>query len=115
MYRQVKEALFADIAFHPGGNFTAPRTVIKCICWGPCIKYGNKLCFSFILPVGDLGLPLGYKSNPRACIEQIIANQEKRDNDKLERKYDLNLARLNNFSLELYENNLFENYFKKKY
>jgi len=69
VYKDVKDALFADIMFHPGGHFTAPRTVVKCICWGESIKYGgNKLCFSFILPVGELGLPIGYKANPRECI-----------------------------------------------
>jgi hypothetical protein len=49
--------------------FTAPRTILKCVCWGEKIKYGeNKLCFSFMLPVKDLGMPIGYKANPMECI-----------------------------------------------
>lgn len=69
VYKDVKDAIFADIVFHNGGNFSAPRTVIKCVCWGDSIKYGNKLCYSFLLPVGDMGLPIGYKANARECIE----------------------------------------------
>ena len=34
VYKDVKNAIFADIVFHPGGFFTAPRTILKCICWG---------------------------------------------------------------------------------
>ncbi len=34
-----------------------------------------------------------------------------RRHTKMEKKYDMGLAKMNNFSREYYENNLFENYF----
>ena len=40
-----------------------------------------------------------------------MRDRESRRNERLERRHDINLARLNNFSLEQYENNTFENYF----
>lgn len=103
--------LFADIIFHPGGNFTAPRTVMKCICWGDMLKYGGKLCFTNLLPVSELGLPIGYKANAKECMDQALLDQMKRRHAKMERKWDLGLVRMNNFSREQYENNVFENYF----
>mmetsp|Transcript_15241 Transcript_15241/g.23522 ORF Transcript_15241/g.23522 Transcript_15241/m.23522 type:complete len:135 (+) Transcript_15241:373-777(+) len=96
VYKNPKEALFASIVDHVGGNFTAPRTVLKCICWGTPLEYGRKLCFSFILPVNDLGLPMGYRSNPRECIQEIREAKRKRQDKKMEDKYDLNLLRMNN-------------------
>ena len=111
VYKDVQDAIFADIVFHEGGLFTAPRTILKCICWGDKIAYGKKLCFSYILPVNDLGLPMGYKANGRECAELAIAERERRHNERLEVKHDLGLVRMNNFSLEQYENNCFENYF----
>ena len=111
VYKDVKDALFADVVFHAGGHFTAPRTVLKCICWGSSISYGNKLCYSFLLPVADLGLPIGYKVNARDCVQQALQDKERRQHQRLEQKHDINLVRLNNFSLEQYENNTFENYF----
>mmetsp|Transcript_19155 Transcript_19155/g.32658 ORF Transcript_19155/g.32658 Transcript_19155/m.32658 type:complete len:122 (+) Transcript_19155:258-623(+) len=69
VYKDVKNAIFADIAYKEGGNFLAPRSIIKVICWGEPLSYGNKLCYPFILPVLDLGLPMGYKSNPKQCIQ----------------------------------------------
>ena len=115
VYKQAKSAIFADIIFHPGGFFTAPRTILKCICWGDePLKYGNgKLCFSNIMPVGDMGLPIGYKANPRECIQQMIKDKEFRTFLRLERTFDLGLIRRNNFCLERYENNTFEAYFSE--
>ena len=110
-YKLLEQALFADIIFHNGGNFTAPRTILKCICFGENIRYGGKLCFSFLVPVADLGLPIGYKANSRECMEQALADIERRKHQKLEEKYDIGLVRMNNFSREQYENNVFENYF----
>ena len=72
VYRELESAIFADIVFHNGGNFTAPRTILKCICWGDNLRYGLKRCFSFLVPVSDLGLPVGYKANAKECYEQAI-------------------------------------------
>lgn len=86
---------------------------MKCICWGADspLRYGRKLCFSHILPVADMGLPIGYKSNPRECIEQMLKDKEMRLHRKLEIAYDLGLIKRNNTSKEWYFNNKFENYF----
>jgi len=101
--------------FHTGGFFTAPRTILKCICWGDApVRYGaGKLCFSNIMPVADMGLPTGYKANPRECLEQMLKDKEFRKFLKLERAYDIGLVRMNNFSKEQYENNVFETYFSE--
>ena len=100
VYKDVKDAIFADIVFHNGGNFSAPRTVIKCVCWGDSIKYGSKLSYSFLIPVADMGLPIGYKANARECIDQIQRDRERRAHERLEVRHDLNLVRVNNFSKE---------------
>ena len=64
VYPTAKQAVFADIPYKLGGHFLAPRTVIKCICWGDFVVYNNgKMAFTNLLPVADLGLPRGYKSN----------------------------------------------------
>ena len=58
VYKTTREAVFADVPYKRGGNFIAPRTVIKCICWGDFVVYSNgKMSYSNIMPVGDLGLP----------------------------------------------------------
>ena len=63
----MKEAIFADIPFKEGGLYIAPGTVIKCICWGDFVCYGSgKMAFSNLMPVADLGLPLGYKASKSA-------------------------------------------------
>ena len=62
--------------FHHGGNWHAPRTVIKCICWGDFVVYGNgKMAYSTIMPVGDLGLPMGY-INSKSEIKKAVAESE---------------------------------------
>ena len=33
-YATAREAVFADVPYKSGGHFIAPRTVLKCICWG---------------------------------------------------------------------------------
>ena len=112
VYKDVEDAIFSDIQFNHGGNYSAPRTILKCICWGiDTLRYGNKFAFSNIMPVEDIGLPIGYKANPQECMKQVFQDKIDRMNSRLEKKYDLNLVRLNNFSKEQYENNLFENYF----
>ena len=80
VYGKVQNAIFADIMFHNGGLYHAPRTILKCICWGADspYKYGSKLCYSNILPVSDMGLPMGYKANPRDAVEQMIKDKELR-------------------------------------
>ena len=58
VYPTVKEAIFADIPYNKDGHFVAPRCVLKCICWGEFVCYGNgKMSFSNITPVADLGMP----------------------------------------------------------
>lgn len=77
VYRDLKDTIFADIMFHNGGLYHAPRTILKVICWGADspLRYGNKLCYSNILPVKDIGLPIGYKANPREAIEQMLRDK----------------------------------------
>ena len=68
-YGSAKEAIFADIPFKEGGLFIAPRTVLKCICWGDFVCYGSgKMAFSNLMPVADLGLPVGYKASKSAVM-----------------------------------------------
>ena len=68
-YGSAKEAIFADIQFKEGGLYIAPRTVLKCICWGDFVCYGSgKMAFSNLMPVADLGLPVGYKSSKSAVV-----------------------------------------------
>ena len=110
-YGSAREAIFADIPFREGGLFIAPRTIIKCICWGDFVCYGSgKMAFSNLMPVGDLGLPIGYKASKSAVIEG------ERENNKakyigMEKRWDRCLIKRNNFSAEMPENNQFENYF----
>lgn len=61
VYATVDQAVFADIAFHKGGLYFAPWTILKCACWGERITYENgKLAFEFIMPLYDMGMPRGY-------------------------------------------------------
>lgn len=44
-----------------GGSFLAPRTILKVRAWGDQIEYPNgKLAFTYLHPVRDMGMPLGY-------------------------------------------------------
>jgi hypothetical protein len=115
VYAEVENAIFADIMYHHGGLYHAPRTILKCICWGADspYRYGSKLCYSNILPVQDLGLPMGYKANPRDAIEQMLKDKSIRHHKKLEIAHDLGLIKRNNFSKEYHFNNVFENYFSE--
>jgi hypothetical protein len=89
----------------------APRTVIKCICWGDFVCYSNgKMSFTNLLPVQDLGLPQGYKAN-KSIVNQILAEKDRVEHENKERRWNMNLIKRNNSSREMYENNLFENYF----
>ena len=97
--------------YKPGGHFIAPRTVIKCICWGSFVQYSSgKIAFSNMIPVGDLGLPIGYKAS-KAAIVSGMDDRKKLKHKNLERRWDKALIKRNNNSAEVYENNLFENYF----
>ena len=72
VYPSLKEAVFADVPFNKGGHYIAPRTVLKVIAWGDFIKYEKgKMAFSNILPVEDVGLPMGYK-NSKESIKMAI-------------------------------------------
>ena len=115
VYRKVEDAIFAEIIFHNGGLYHAPRTILKCVCWDTNrpIKYGNKVCISNILPVADLGLPMGYKANPQECIKQMLMDKLNRHNHRLEVAFDLGLIKRNNTSKEWHFNNVFENYFSE--
>ena len=63
VYSSLKEAVFADVPYNKGGHFIAPRTILKVIAWGDCVQYTKgKIAFSNVLPVEDLGLPIGYKN-----------------------------------------------------
>lgn len=113
VYSTVNEAIFADVPFHHGGHWHAPRTVLKCICWSDFVVYGNgKMAFSNLMPVGDLGLPMGYKAS-KSEIRRAIAENDKIHFQDKERAWDRGLIKRNNTSKEMYENNLFENYFSE--
>ena len=62
------------------------------------------------MPVGDLGLPVGYKSTKSAIIAGIQDRKELQYESR-EKKWDFCLIKRNNTSAEMYENNIFENYF----
>ena len=73
VYASVQEAIFADVPYKAGGNFIAPRTVVKCVCWGDFVVYNNgKISFSNLMPVADLGLPRGYKANKDAIRRALM-------------------------------------------
>ena len=113
-YATVKEAIFADVPFKEGGHFIAPRTILKCICWGSFVQYGSgKIAFSNLMPVGDLGLPIGYKAT-KSTIMKAVEDRNKLRHESLEQKWDRCLIKRNNTSSEMPENNLFENYFGER-
>ena len=73
VYASVQEAIFADVPYKAGGNFIAPRTVIKCICFGDFVVYSNgKISFSNLIQVAELGLPRGYKANKDAIKRALM-------------------------------------------
>lgn len=114
VYASVQEAIFADVPYKAGGNFIAPRTVIKCICFGDFVIYGNgKISFSNLMPVADLGLPRGYKANKDA-IRRALLEQESWRHEQLEQEFNLNLIRRNRppeQNSSFHNSNIFENYF----
>ena len=113
VYATTKEAVFADVPYKRGGHFIAPRTVMKCICWGDFVVYSNgKMSFSNIMPVGDLGLPQGYKAN-KSAIRRALEDRDIMANQRMERAFDVNMQRRNRTQAQsyLHEDNQFENYF----
>ena len=95
VYGSTREAVFADVPYKRGGHFIAPRTVMKCICWGDFVVYSNgKMSFTNIMAVGDLGLPQGYKAN-KAAIRRALEDQDNMANERMERQFDLNMQRRN--------------------
>ena len=73
VYRNFQDAVFADVPNKKGGLYLAPRTVLKCVCWGEQIEYdGGKLCFENLKPVQDMGIPKGYLSNIFSALSFII-------------------------------------------
>ena len=84
VYASTREAVFADVPYKRGGHYIAPRTVVKCICWGDFVIYSNgKMSFSNIMAVGDLGLPQGYKAN-KAAIRRALEDQDVMRNQRME-------------------------------
>ena len=113
VYSSTREAVFADVPYKRGGHFIAPRTVIKCICWGNFVIYNNgKMSFSNIMAVADLGLPQGYKAN-KSAIRQALKDQDWMADQRVERQFDLNMVRRNRTHAQSYlnEDNQFENNF----
>ena len=61
VYPNLEEAIFADVPNKKGGLYIAPRTILKCMCWGNRYEYDKgKLAFSYLIPVQDIGMPKGY-------------------------------------------------------
>jgi hypothetical protein len=80
------------VPFNKGGHYIAPRTVLKVIAWGNFVCYSNKkMAFSNIMPVEDLGLPLGYKST-KASIREALKQVEDMRNKSRESDYDRKLV-----------------------
>ena len=110
VYASTREAVFADVPYKRGGHYIAPRTVVKCICWGDFVVYSNgKMSFSNIMAVGDLGLPQGYKAN-KAAIRRALEDQDVMRNQRMEQQFELNMVRRNRNQATsyLYEDNRFE-------
>ncbi|KRX11215.1 Protein kinase-like domain [Pseudocohnilembus persalinus] len=82
VYSSIDEAIFADVPLKKGGLYFAPRTIIKCICWGSKVEYGNgKIAFSNLTPVSDLGMPKGYiatKAGKREARNKYMEEQKKK-------------------------------------
>eukprot|EP00347_Sterkiella_histriomuscorum_P016595 403352585 len=111
VYGSLKEAVFADVPFNKGGHYIAPRTVLKLICWGDFIKYEKgKIAFTNILPVEDVGLPIGYK-NSKESIKMALKQQEERKYRMKEGSWNKALVQKN--ARQGYEKDKFENYFGK--
>ena len=112
VYPSLKEAIFADVPFNKGGHFLAPRTVIKVIAWGNFICYSQgKMAFSYLLPVEELGLPIGYK-NTKESVKEAMKLKETVKYKSKESHYDRRLV-LKNIQSDPYERNKFDNYFGK--
>ena len=110
VYPTLKEAVFADVPFNLGGHYLAPRTVLKCIAWGDFVVYSRgKMAFSHLLPVEDLGLPVGYKSTKESVKESVRLVEEIRNKVK-ENDYSRRLVKKEVYS-DPYEKSKFENYF----
>jgi len=61
VYPTMRQAFFADVPFNKGGLYTAPRTLIVCMCWGEFIEYGNgKIAFEKLCPIKEIGMQSGY-------------------------------------------------------
>ncbi|CDW85565.1 UNKNOWN [Stylonychia lemnae] len=109
VYGSVQEAVFADVPFNKGGHYIAPRTILKVIAWGDQIKYTHgKIAFNHLLPVQDIGLPIGYK-NSKESIKLALRHQEERKLKSKEYQYNNGLVRKK--AKVGYEADKFENYF----
>ena len=89
VYPTIKQAFFADVPFVKGGLYTAPRTLIMCMCWGESIEYdNNKIAFEYICPIKEFGLPSGYLATKHAKrqIEPTMKEAE------LKQKHNINLV-----------------------
>lgn len=64
VYATLDEAVFADVPNNKDGLYLAPRTILKCMCWGNKLEYGvGKIAFENLCPVQDMGMPRGYICN----------------------------------------------------
>jgi hypothetical protein len=113
VYPTLDEAIFADVPFNKGGHYLAPRTVLKCVCWGNFVLYSHgKMAFTNIMAVEDLGLPIGYK-NTKESIKQAVRQQETIRYKFKEADYNRRLV-MKSLQSDPYERSKFENYFGPK-
>ncbi|EAR85519.1 hypothetical protein TTHERM_00442690 (macronuclear) [Tetrahymena thermophila SB210] len=78
VYDSLDQAIFADVPLKKDGLYFAPRTVIKCACWGDKIEYPNgKIAFEYLCPVQDMGMPKGYLATKAAMKEAYQLYSEK--------------------------------------
>jgi len=78
VYPTLKQAILADVPYNENGLYTAPRTILVCMCWGDSIDYSNgKIAFSYICPVKEFPLEKGYlatKAARREIEEQTMSS-----------------------------------------
>jgi len=97
--------------FHKGGKFLAPRTILKMVCWGEFCVYDNgKMSFENVMPIEDLGLPVGYKYT-RKDKDYAIKHADDGKLKRLEKEYKRNLAK-NPSKIAKDENLKYDKYFK---
>eukprot|EP01022_Parablepharisma_sp_SALTPOND_P019828 TRINITY_DN343_c0_g1_i1.p2 TRINITY_DN343_c0_g1~~TRINITY_DN343_c0_g1_i1.p2 ORF type:complete len:289 (-),score=37.57 TRINITY_DN343_c0_g1_i1:1956-2726(-) len=120
VYPTVQDAIFADMQLleriknrplHKGGKFLAPRTILKVICWGEFVVYdNNKMSFEHVMPIEDIGLPIGYKYT-KSDKNYAIKHSEDWKKRRREKEFSKNIVKSSKKMQEA-DALKYENYFK---